>query len=181
MTNFVKGIAASMLLLACGGLSIAQSQESQDSLVIAAEKAAQHAAATTLEPHEVKMIEYRRRLMGQPGLQLYVIFFNDMGQPIDYFVTDGKCTSANKELLRSWKFVRGQTGSDDDGAVYGDFVMRAAGLDGTYGGSGDYVYCKTADGKYKQWSGRYYVSDAPIELTGKTLVIDTRGGVQSQQ
>lgn len=169
-----------LLLSVLGSLAHAQSQGDLDRLATQAEEAAQRAASDTLEANEVKMIEYRRRLMGQPGLQLYVVFFNDLGQPIDYFVTSGKCTSANKRLLQSWKFERGQTGRNDDGAVYGDFVMPAAGLDGTYGGSDDYIYCKTADGKYKQWSGRYYASDAPIELTIKPLISDASGKVQSQ-
>ncbi len=157
-----------------------QSQDDQNRLVLQAESAAQRAVSDTLEAHEVNMIEYRRSLMGQPGLQLYVVFFNDLGQPIDYFVTNGKCTSANKRLLQSWKFEFGQTGRNSDGALYGDFVMPAASLDGTYGSSDDYIYCKTADGKYKQWSGRYYASDTPIELTIKPLITDASGNIQSQ-
>jgi hypothetical protein len=170
-----------VLMLSLSGVAAnAQSPDGLDRLAEEAESSMQRVASGTLEAHEVKMIEYRRRLMSQPGLQLHVVFFNDLGQPLDYFVTNGKCTSANKGLLQSWRFERGQTGRDDDGAVYGDFVVPAAALDGTYGGSGDYIYCKTADGKYKQWNGRYYASDAPIELTIKPLITDTHGGVQSQ-
>ncbi len=144
-----------------------------------AQEAANRAATETLAPNEINMIEYRRILMGKPGLQLYVVFLNDMGQPVEYFVTSGKCTSSNKRLTKGWRFERGQTGVNKDGAVYGDFVMNAPDLDGTHGSSDDYVFCKTADGKYKQWNGKYYISDAPIELTIKPIVIDK--SVRNQQ
>jgi hypothetical protein len=117
--------------------------------------------------------------MGQPGLQLYVIFLNDMGQPIDYFVTDGKCTSSGKRLTPDTAVVRG-----DRGSHYGYFAVPARSEDGTYGTSDEYIYCKTADGKYKQWNGDYYTSSAPIELVIKPLVIDVaekgESGVQAQ-
>jgi len=171
-----------LLAIYLGSSAIAQSQDGLDRLATEADSAMQRAASGVLEPHEMRMIEYRRALMGQPGLQFYVVFFNKMGQPIDYFVTDGKCTSSGKRLLQSWKFQEGQTGVNGDGAaVYGDFVLPAAALDGTYGGSDNYIYCKTADGKYKQWNGLYYASDAPIELTIKPLISDSGGAVQGQQ
>ena len=57
--------------------------------------------------------------------------------------------------------------------------------DGTHGKSDEYIYCKTVDGKYKQWNGDRYISNAPIELTIKPLVIDVvqpgESGIQSQQ
>ncbi len=147
-----------------------------------AASAARRIIENNLAANEINMIEYRRNLMGKAGLQLYVVFFNDMGQPIEYFVTAGKCTSSNKRLLPGWKFERGQTGVNGDGnAVYGDFVMHTATEDGTHGESDTYVYCITVDGKYKQWNGKYYISDSPIELTIKPLVIDPSGKNQQQQ
>jgi len=150
-----------------------------DRLAALAYKAAQEAAALTIDPHEINMIEYRRDLMGKAGLQLYVIFMNDMGQPVDYFVTDGKCSSSNKRLTNATKIVWG-----DRGSYTGGFDVPAASEDGTHGESDEYIYCKTVDGKYKQWNGDYYVSDFPIELTIKPLVIDIvsdgRSGIQSQ-
>ena len=138
-----------------------------------AQQAAHSSALVTMQTNEIEMIAWRRHLMGQPGLQLYVIFFNQKGQPIDYFVTDGKCSSSNKRLIEPWKFVRGQTGVSSKGNyVEGDFFMKAASLDGTHGSSDPYIYCKTADGKYKQWNGEYYASNSPIELVIKPLVID---------
>ncbi|MEY4723579.1 MAG: hypothetical protein RLZZ324_1092 [Candidatus Parcubacteria bacterium] len=147
-----------------------------------AHEAAIRTASDGESANEIDMISYRRHLMSQPGLQLYVVFFNDKGQPVDYFVTVGKCTSSTKRLTRPWKFVQGQTGVDkDNNAVYGDFVMPTASEDGTFGASDPYVYCKTAEGKYKQWNGKYYASDAPIELTIKPLVVDFSGKNQQQQ
>ncbi len=151
-----------------------------DRLAQKAQDAARQAAAATTDAQEIGMIEYRRRLMGKPGLQLYVVFLNDLGQPIDYFVTDGKCSSSNKRLTDGTKLVKG-----DKGSYYGWFDVPAASEDGTYGESDEYLYCKTADGKYKQWNGERYISDSPIELTIKPLIIDVAGpgrsGIQSQQ
>ncbi len=184
-----KSIAL-LLLLASFCFASAQAfaeQNPLERLEQRAAEAAQRAATETLSPNEIEIILYRRRLMGKPGLQLYVVFFNDMGQPVDYFVTDGKCASSNKRLLPPWRFVRDRVGLNDKGeSNYGHIVFPASDLDGTYGASDDYLFCKTADGKYKQWSGKYYASDSPIELTIKPMVIEVvrPGGVaknQSQQ
>lgn len=137
-----------------------------------AEAAGQRAAAETIEPNEINSIFNRRVLMGKPGLQMYVVFLSKSGQPIDYFVADGKCTSSTKRLTPGYELR--DTGPN---AV----LLDAASEDGTRGKSSPYIYCKTVDGKYKQWNGRYYASDAPIELTIKPVIIDTSGRNQQQQ
>ncbi len=134
-------------------------------------EAAQRSAAGTVEPNEIDMIKYRRILNGKPGLQLYVVFLSRAGQPIDYFVTKGKCVSSHKRLTPTHKLV--DTGPNS-------LVIKAASEDGTHGSSSPYIYCQTVDGKYKQWNGRYYASDSPIELTIKPLVIDPSGKNQQQ-
>ena len=137
-----------------------------------ADEAGQRAAAATIDPNEIEMIKYRRILMGQPGLQLYVILMSQSGQPIHYFVTEGKCVSSKKRLTPTHKLV-------DPGR--NAVVVKAPSEDGTHGSSAPYIYCKTADGKYIQWNGDYYASNSPIELVIKPLVIDTSGRIQSQQ
>lgn len=137
-----------------------------------AEAAGQRAAAATVEANEINMIGYRRKLNGKTGLQLYVVFLSRSGQPIDYFVTDGKCVSSTKRLTPSYELV--DTGPNS-------VLIDAPSEDGTHGKSSPYVYCKTVDGKYKQWNGRYYASDAPIELTIKPIMIDPSGRNQQQQ
>ena len=175
-------ITACALLLASIAVSGAVAQAPPRDLSKDSREAAVQAAEATLVPHEINTILWRRELMGKPGLQFYVVFFNSTGQPIDYFMTQGKCSSSNKRLTKSWKFNRGQTGIDGDGhAVQGDFVFPVSDIDGTHGRSDTYVFCKTVDGKYKQWNGRYYLSDAPIELTIKPLVVDVSGRNQQQQ
>jgi hypothetical protein len=95
-------------------------------------------------------------------------------------VTNGKCTSSGKRLTPDTDIVHG-----DRGSYHGNFDVPARSEDGTYGSSDEYIYCKTADGKYKQWNGDYYVSSAPIELTIKPLIIDVvkagESGIQAQQ
>lgn len=146
-----------------------------DRLEQQAQVAAEEVAANTLEPYEIENITHRRELFGKPGLVLHVVFLNDMGQPIDYF-TSGKCTSSGKRLTPEERLVRG-----DLGEYTGDLVMKAPSEDGTHGKSDEYVYCFTIDGKYKQWNGEYYLSNYPIELTIKPLVISASGKNQSQQ
>lgn len=159
------------LLVACGE----STTEPIDRLEALAKQAAEEAAAQTVDPHEINMIEFRRKVMGAAGLQLYVIFINDMGQPVDYFVTKGKCTSSNKRLTPGYKVVEG-----DGGSYVKKFDVPAAAEDGAYGSSDEYIYCFTADGRYKQWNGEYYISDRPIELSIKPLVIDVRGVISGQ-
>ena len=138
-----------------------------------AEEAGQRAAADTIDPNEIEMIKYRRILMGQPGLQLYVILMSSSGQPIHYFTTHGKCVSSKKRLTPTHKLV--------NPGGYNDVLVKAPSEDGTHGSSAPYIYCETVDGKYIQWNGDYYASNAPIELTIKPLVVDTSGRIQSQQ
>ena len=141
-----------------------------------AARAAQESAANTVDPNEINNIERRRILMGKAGLIQYVVFLSKSGQPIDYFAVDGKCTSSEKRLTPPERLVRGSGGEH-----YLDFVVKAPSEDGTYGSSSPYIYCKTTDGKYKQWNGQYYVSDSPIELTIKPVVVDAGGRNQQQQ
>ena len=164
---------------------IATAGPAQDRLEKLRVEADERSAANDVAKGEIEMIEYRRTLMGRPGLILYVVFFNDVGQPVDYFVTAGKCTSSTKRLTKSWRFKQGQVGVNDKGeARYGDFVLPRPDLDGVHGSSDHYIFCRTVDGKYKQWSGKYYASDVPIEITIKPLAVefkkDGTNGIQKQ-
>ena len=138
----------------------------QERLHQQAEQAGQDAAANTVVPNEINSIKYRRILNGKAGLQMYVIFLSKSGQPIDYFVSDGKCTSSGKRLTPTHKLV-------DKGV--NSVLIKLPSADGTYGSSAPYIYCKTADGGYKQWNGNYYAADAPIELTTKPIIFDIKG------
>lgn len=181
MSNVRKAACVALFMSMITSVAIAQTGPPRN-LAKDREEALSRVGAQTLVPNEINMIEWRRDLMGRPGLQFYVVFFNNMGQPVDYFVTQGKCSSSNKRLTRNWQFERGQTGVNSKSeSVYGDFVLEAPDLDGTHGQSDHYVFCLTSDGKYKQWNGRYYLSNAPIELTIKPLVIDTNGKSGQQQ
>lgn len=172
MRNLFIVIAIALALVGCGQ---EKKPEPIDRLAALAKQAAADAQAQTLTPHEIDMIKFRGLLMGKAGLQLYVVFFGDFGQPIDYFVTDGKCSSSKKRLIRKQKVIQG-----DRGSYTGGFVVAAPAADGTYGGSDEYIYCKTVDGKYKQWNGDYYASDRPIELTIEPLIMQLGTKVQSQ-
>ena len=172
----LSAITLSAFLIVLPGCYEAPPPTPVDRLAAIAEQAAQEAAAQTTDPHEIKMIEYKRDLMGKPGLQMYIVFLNDMGQPIDYFVTQGKCSSSNKRLTDPTQIVRG-----DRGSYTGYFDVPGPSEDGTYGESDEYIYCKTVDGKYKQWNGEYLMSDKPFELTIKPLIVKFGKMNQQQQ
>lgn len=166
-------LALTLLWVSAGSAAFAQQNNDPiAALQKQADEAAQRAASETLEPNEINSIRDRRILMGQPGLLMYVAFLSRSGQPIDYFVVDGKCVSSKKRLSPTQVLT-------DPGA--NAVVITAPSEDGTYGSSGSYIYCFTVDGKYKQWNGKYYASTAPVELTIKPLVIDVSGKLQSQQ
>ncbi len=162
-------------LCAVWNISIAAKQEPPDAaqrLQNQAAEAAQRAAAGTTEPNEINSIRDRQIMFGKPGLQMYVVLLSKGGQPIDYFVTVGKCTSSKKRLSPTHRLI--DTGPNS-------LVVKAPSEDGTFGTSSPYIFCKTVDGKYKEWNGNYYASDKPIELTIKPLVVDLSGRNQQQQ
>jgi hypothetical protein len=143
-----------------------------------AQRAAENAAAQTLEPHEIRNIERRRILMGQPGLTMYVVFLNNAGQPIHYFTTAGKCTSSGKRLTQDQVLERLMY---SDGTRSTNWAqVRGPSEDGTYGTSDAYIYCFTSSGAYVQWSGDYLASDRPFELRVPPLVVDINGRADSR-
>ncbi len=174
MRTALIGAMTAGLLLACGRNEPPPTPV--DRLAALAKAAAKDAAQLTTDPHEIKMIEYKRDLMGKPGLQMYVVFLNDMGQPIDYFTTKGKCSSSNKRLTDPTKIVEG-----DRGSYRGSFDVPGPSTDGTYGESDEYIFCRTVDEKYKQWNGEYLMSDKPFELTIKPLIVQFGRKNQQQQ
>lgn len=177
LRQFVAAAVTGLALVGaglCGSAAHAQQAQKPDPIAALqkqAEDAGQRAAAETLEPNEINSIRDRRKVMGQAGLQMYVVLLSRSGQPIDYFVTDGKCISSQKRLTAGHKLI-------DPGA--NALVVKAPSEDGTYGTSEPYIYCFTVDGKYKQWNGRYYASTSPIELTIKPLVVNIGDAIQSQ-
>ncbi len=176
--NLMRNIFGTLILIGLAShsaISLAAKPAADDPVLRLqrqAEEAGQRAAAATVEPNEIDMIKYRRILNGKPGLQMYVVLLSRSGQPIDYFVTKGKCTSSEKRLTPTHRLAHPGTN---------DVVVKAPSEDGTFGSSSPYIYCRTVNDQYKQWNGRYYVSDSPIELTIKPLVVDTSGRNQQQQ
>jgi hypothetical protein len=166
-------LAGALTLAACKPEPTARSQLNQE-----AQRAAENAAAQTLEPHEIRNIERRRILMGQPGLTMYVVFLNSAGQPIYYFTTAGKCTSSGKRLTQDQVVERLRTANGNLSESWS--VVRGPSEDGTYGNSDQYIYCFTSSGAYVQWSGEYLASDRPFELRVPPLVVDINGRADSR-
>ena len=141
-----------------------------DRLAQQAQQAAQRSAAATTHSQEVANIERRRTLFGRAGVVGYVVFLNAGGQPVYYTTTDGKCSSSGKRLTSAYRptFTR----SSVNGVTQDHVAWERISEDGTQGSSDDYIYCFGTDGRYMQWSGPYFWSDRPIELTVRPLVVE---------
>ncbi len=163
-------IVLSILAVCALGLAACENSpppaKPSDALAKMREKAAAEAERAVTNSYEINNIAKRRHLFGKPGIIGYVVFLNDMGQPVQYLTVDGKCTSSNKRLTRGQEIMEGQYSNE--------FVVDAASEDGTYGKSDEYIYCFTPDGRYVQWSGQYLYSDKPFDLTTKPMVISVQ-------
>jgi hypothetical protein len=172
---------ALILALAAGiaGLAGCQAADSPSQAPSAVEQqrqsAAQQAAANQTECNECDSILFKRATLGKPGLIGYVVFLSYDGRPIQYYTVKGKCTGGGKRLENSYEQM-----AVDKGEYDGTELVPGPGDDGTYGTSGDYVYCRTTSDAYVQWNGQYLYSSQPFDLTIKPLVIDTSGKEQGQ-
>lgn len=113
---------------------------------------------------EIDNIKWRLELTSKPGIVGYIMLLNDAGQPILYETVVGKVTSGSKRL----------TPIDRRDCSDANCWSRAAPSDeGTYGSSNPYIFYRTAEGAYRQWSGQYLYSDKPFRLRVEPLVIST--------
>ncbi len=88
------------------------------------------------------------------------IYLINYGKVMSFYTIKGKITSGSKRLTSNEKKEECDTGE-----WTGDCVMESPSLDGTYGGSDDYIYFWTTEGNYVQWSSDYMLADQPLKLT----------------
>lgn len=140
------------------------------------------------ECNECDNIAFKRITLGKPGLIGYVVFLSQDGRPIQYYTVKGKCTSGSKRLTQAKRLEIIPRGPgiyfspNRGGSNLGDTIETVDGPseDGTYGSSGDYIYCRTTSDAFVQWNGQYLYSTQPFDLTIKPLVVDLSGKEQGQ-
>lgn len=111
---------------------------------------------TSLERRNIKA----RLLNFEDINKVSYIYLISFGKVMAFYTVKGKVSSGGKRLTSAQTLIRG-----DQGEHYGDFVMEAPELDGTYGSSAEYIYFWTTDGTYIQWSDQYMMSDKPLKMT----------------
>lgn len=170
----IAGLALAAASLVACDVKTAQ----QTTTDVQREAAVQRVAKQTTQCNECDMIEFKRTVMGKPGLIGYVAFLSQNGTPIAYYTVKGKCTSGSKRLTQSRRveLLRYAPGIRyyQDGDTSNDGRTEAVdgpSEDGTYGSSGDYIFCRTTNDAYVQWNGPYLFQDQPFDLTTKALVI----------
>ena len=120
--------------------------------------------STSLERKNIKA----RLLNFEDANKVSYIYLISFGKVMAFYTIKGKVSSGSKRLTSAQTLIRG-----DQGERYGDFVMEAPELDGTYGSSAEYIYFWTTDGSYVQWNDKYMLCDKPLKLTTQPELIRT--------
>jgi hypothetical protein len=162
-----------MMVLVLAGCLV--STPSTQSARESSEKTQGEAAITALSAIPIPVISYfqERRTVAKwaerwdkPGVATYVYLFS-FGNVIGYYVADGKPASTRSYLMPEETLVRGEYGEG-----WGDFIVSAPDIDGTYGENNPGIRFFTAEGTAVEWGGSgasYLYSDAPLPLNAPRL------------
>jgi len=107
-----------------------------------------------------------------PSIPCYVYLIS-YGQFIGYYVSDGKPAATTSYLNPEETFEHGV----DVGDSWGDVLVSAPDIDGTWGANNPGIRFFTAEGTAVEWGGvgaTYLYSDAPIPLNVPKLNISGR-------
>jgi len=116
---------------------------------------------------ERRTIEKWAKFWDKPNLPTYIYVFM-FDRCIGYFVSDGKPASTRSYLQPEQKMVRA-----DLGESYGDMLVQAPDLDGTYGDNNAGIRFFTAEGNPVEVGGSgtsYIYSAYPLSLNVPKLV-----------
>lgn len=135
-----------------------------------AEKSQGEAAISAITSIPIPSISYfqERRTVAKwaerwdkPGIVTYVYLIS-YGNIIGYYLGDGKPASTRSYLMPEENTITG-----DLGEYYGDILVSAPDIDGTYGENNPGIRFFTAEGTAVEWGGSgasYIYSDAPLPL-----------------
>ncbi|AMB48347.1 hypothetical protein [Methylobacterium sp. AMS5] len=165
--SFFPGLALASLALALGACNMPATSQTNTVKNEQSRKAQEAANAISFtENAEIDNIRWRIELTSKPGAIGYIVLMNQAGQPIAYDVVKGKVTSGSKRLTKPTAIKR-----NDAGPSYAYTLDQTPSDEGTWGSSGEYIFYRTVNDEYRQWSGQYLYSDKPIRLRVEPLVI----------
>lgn len=125
-------------------------------------------AVSTITVPKLSYFQERRTIakwaerFDKPGVITYVYLIS-YGNFIGYYVVDGKPASTRSYLTPEQTFAKGI----DVGDSYGDVLVEAPDVDGTYGENNPGIRFFTAEGTAVEWGGSgasYLYSDQPLPI-----------------
>ncbi|MBP9738151.1 hypothetical protein KBD20_00510 [Candidatus Saccharibacteria bacterium] len=123
---------------------------------------------------ERKNLSERLQRYADPNKLSYIYLFSAQGQLMGNYTVKGKVSSASSQMSTATQVIDG-CGRD----TYCAFGVEAPMDDGTWGPSEDAIFFFTTDGVMVQWTGEYVLSDAPLDMTSKPLLVYNEGSKPS--
>lgn len=153
-------LVLSTLLISCGPHVPSQQETEQNAVEANIIKLSAETELPNLKK-SLERVNIKKRLeLFEDENKVSYIYLTSFGRVMSFFTVKGKVSSGSKRMTTNQKLQHG-----DAGESYGDFVMEAPSLDGTYGSSDEYIFFWTTDDTYIQWNGEYMLCDKPLKLT----------------
>lgn len=95
------------------------------------------------------------------------IYLMSYGRVMAYYSIKGKVSSVNSMLTCTEQPLMVRTPGGDRQTV----VVPSPDLDGSYGSNGDAIFFFTTDDTYVEWNSEYLLSDRPLRLQERPLLI----------
>lgn len=115
---------------------------------------------------ERRNIKERLLRYNNPNKIGYIYLLTDTGGIYTYFTIKGKVSSTDSQMTTT-DLIQWDKGSAGGGNV----TVPAPGDDGSYGPNEPGIFFFTADGVMVTWNGRYLLTDAPLRIEDKGLVL----------
>lgn len=116
---------------------------------------------------ERRNVKERLLRYNNPNKIGYIYLLTDTGGIYTYFTIKGKVSSTDSQMTTSELVVTKCHASNGCNEV----TVPAPGDDGSYGPNEPGVFFFTADGVMVTWNGRYLLTDAPLKIEDKGLVL----------
>ena len=120
-----------------------------------------------LESQERKNLVRRLKTFNVSNKISFIYLLTNYGQLVRFDTIKGKVSSVNSMLTATEQVIIGKW--RDQGMV----TIPSPDLDGSYGSNGDAIFWYNQDGAYCEWNGMYFLTDQPLKLTIKPLIVET--------
>ncbi len=105
----------------------------------------------------------------------HVYMMSHDGKVIAYRVAQGKVSSVNSKLTNNRQIVASThclktTHRDDEAGCFK--TVESPQMDGSYGTNGAAIFFFTTNGDYVEWNGLYLVSENPMNIQTKVMLVE---------